>query len=81
MIRHSEITDEYLRREIKALHLQFGGNAQMKIYGTLDCKSGKRMKRENRIFFTSENEAMKRGYRPCGNCMKDKAKEWISLTT
>ena len=79
MIRHSEISDKDLRHKIESLHLQFGGNRRLKIYGTLSCASGKRMKRENRVFFTSETQAIEKGYRPCGNCMKDKYKEWTSL--
>ena len=79
MIQHSEISDKDLRHKIKSFHLQFGGNRRLKIYGTLSCASGKRMKRENRVFFTSETQAIEKGYRPCGNCMKDKYKEWISL--
>ena len=30
--------------------IAFGGNISQKIYGTLKCKSGKRLKIENRIF-------------------------------
>jgi len=34
------------------------------------------MKKENRVFFTSEEEATDNGYRPCGHCMKDKYQKW-----
>jgi methylphosphotriester-DNA--protein-cysteine methyltransferase len=50
--------------------LGFGGNKKLKIYGRLDCRSGKRMKVSNRVFFKSELEAIDAGYRPCGNCMR-----------
>lgn len=79
MIKHSEICDKYLKQNIKTLCVQFAGNKNLKIYGTLKCKFGKRMKRSNRVFFKSENEAIDEGYRPCGNCMKKKYKTWISL--
>ena len=79
MIKHSEISDAALRTKIHDLSVQFGGNSRLKIYGTLDCKSGKRMKRENRVFFEDENNAVKNGYRPCGHCMKEAYQEWISL--
>jgi len=36
----------------------------------LNCHSGKRMKKENRVFFKNENEAISLGFRPCKNCMK-----------
>ncbi len=79
MIRHSDIDDLRLRQQIKSRSIQFGGNARLRIYGSLDCKSGKRIKRENRVFFESEAEALEKGYRPCGHCMKEAYKEWISL--
>jgi methylphosphotriester-DNA--protein-cysteine methyltransferase len=34
------------------------------------------MKKENRVFFISEREAIKNGYRPCGNCLHKKYKIW-----
>lgn len=76
MIKHLQINDSNLRQKIKQRKICFGGNSKLKIYGTLQCKSGKRMKRENRIFFTSENEAVKSGFRPCGHCMKTEYKKW-----
>ncbi|MBL7925711.1 MAG: metal-binding protein [Bacteroidia bacterium] len=54
----------------------FGGNRKLKIYGTLSCASGKKMKRENRVFFSSEIEAIVNGFRPCGHCMKTAYKKW-----
>ena len=39
------------------------------------------MKKENRVFFVSEQEAIEQGYRPCGNCMNYEYKKWISLAT
>jgi len=76
MIAHIDIDEITLRRKIKNYEINFGGNKKLKIYGTLQCKSGKRMKKENRVFFISEKEAMKMGYRPCGHCMKNKYKQW-----
>ena len=39
-----------------------------KIFGRLDCKSGMRMQKENRVFFLSWEDAMRAGYRPCKKC-------------
>ena len=72
MVRHSEISVEELRRKIRQNEICFGGNKKLKIYGTLQCKSGKRMKKGNRVFFGAEKEAINKGFRPCGHCMKDK---------
>ncbi|MCR8558908.1 metal-binding protein [Mucilaginibacter sp. BJC16-A38] len=76
MIKHSHITDAELRKLIRHKQILLGGNRKLKIYGTLNCKSGRRMKRENRVFFTSGNEAIDEGYRPCGHCMIAAYKEW-----
>ncbi len=76
MIQHSEISDSDLRSKIKRQEIYFGGNKKLKIYGLLNCKSGKRMKRENRVFFSTENEATENGFRPCGHCMKTEYKNW-----
>jgi methylphosphotriester-DNA--protein-cysteine methyltransferase len=53
-----------------------GGNKTLKIYGQLNCGSGKRMKMTNRVFFGSEDEARAHGYRPCGHCMRSKYQKW-----
>ncbi|QYJ69438.1 Ada metal-binding domain-containing protein [Flavobacterium litorale] len=76
MIEHLKTSEQQIRALIKNQHIQYGGNRNLKIYGTLQCKSGKRMYRKNRVFFTSENEALTQGYRPCGHCMKAAYKIW-----
>ncbi len=76
MIRHSEISDDDLRSKIKQQKISFGGNDKLKIYGTLYCTSGKKMKRENRVFFLTEKEAITNSFRPCGHCMKQKYQKW-----
>ena len=80
MIRHSEISNNDLRNKIRQQEIRFGGNRKLKIYGTLSCFSGKRMKRENRVFFSSEKEAMKNDFRPCGHCLKEKYQKWKNET-
>lgn len=81
MIKHLDINDSDLRSKIRQKIIKFGGNSKLKIYGTLPCKSGKRMKRENRVFFASEKEAIQNSFRPCGHCMKTAFKKWIYSTT
>ncbi len=77
MIRHLELSDAELRSKIRKKELLFGGNRKLKLYGILGCASGKRMKRENRVFFSSEKEAIQHHYRPCGHCIKEEYKKWI----
>jgi methylphosphotriester-DNA--protein-cysteine methyltransferase len=81
MTRHTEFENnetgrKELQRLIRQNEIAFGGNSQLKIYGSLRCSSGKRMLRKNRVFFQSEAEALVNGYRPCGHCMKEKYREW-----
>lgn len=76
MIKHTDVTDKELRELIRRKQLLLGGNRNLKIYGTLCCKSGKRMKRANRVFFISENEAVNKNYRPCAHCMPVIYKKW-----
>ena len=76
MIKHHEIDNVGLHRKIKQKEIVYGGNSILKIYGTLDCKFGKRMKKTNRVFFNSEMEAKAQGFRPCGHCMRLHYKAW-----
>jgi hypothetical protein len=47
---------------------KYAGHRGYKIFGTLDCASGKRMKKENRVFFLDLEGAVSQGYRPCKLC-------------
>ena len=47
MIQHVEINNEVLRKRIKQNEINFGGNHTLKIYGMLNCTSGKEMKKQN----------------------------------
>lgn len=85
MIKHIDIGNDLESRKkelgklIRSGKIQFGGYRKAKIYGTLSCSSGKKMKVENRVFFETEKEALDAGYRPCGHCMRDKFKIWKKL--
>lgn len=76
MMNHKDIVSKELLKLYKHGVLVLGGNKKLKIYGCFNCKSGKRMKRENRMFFQSEAEAHLLGYRPCGHCLRSKYNEW-----
>jgi len=77
MIRHAAISDREVRLLIRKAEITLAGNKKLGIYGTLHCKSGKRMNRENRVFFANEEEAKANGFRPCGNCKKSLYQQWI----
>jgi len=76
MMRRVDVSDAELRRLIESGEIAFGGNGRLRIYGTLKCKSGKRMKRQSRVFFSTEAEAIDIGFRPCGHCMRDLYNVW-----
>lgn len=63
---------------------EFGGNSRLKIYGRMDCPSALSTIRrfpgsyeQCRVFFADEKTALAAGYRPCGNCLKAKYKEYM----
>ena len=62
---------------------EFGGNSQKKIYGRLDCPYANSAIRrfpgsyeKHRVFFADEKTALAAGYRPCGNCLRQKYREY-----
>jgi methylphosphotriester-DNA--protein-cysteine methyltransferase len=67
---HHQLTGAKIRKLLRAEQIVFAGNTKLKIYGLLTCSSGKRMKKESRVFFASETAALELGYRPCGHCLK-----------
>ena len=44
------------------------GYKRLRIFGRLDCASGILMKKENRVFFHSLEDAVRCNYRPCQSC-------------
>lgn len=76
MISHQELTSSELFLALKHQKIRWAGNKKLKIYGLLHCKSGKRMKVTNRVFFVSEEDALQEGYRPCGHCIRTKYTVW-----
>jgi methylphosphotriester-DNA--protein-cysteine methyltransferase len=76
MTAHLRLNTSELQRGIRQHKIKFAGNLKLKIYGTLRCASGKRMKKENRVFFKNEKEAIKEGFRPCGHCMRKSFLDW-----
>lgn len=61
-----------------------GGNGKLKIYGRLDCPSALSTIRrfpgsyeKSRVFFADEKTALAAGYRPCGNCLRQKYREYM----
>jgi methylphosphotriester-DNA--protein-cysteine methyltransferase len=76
MIPHQSLSKNELQKLIRNRRISFAGNQKLKIYGILQCASGKRMKKTNRVFFGDEKEATFLGYRPCGHCLSAKYRLW-----
>ncbi len=76
MIGHQDLNQLDLHKHLKNKLILLAGNRKLKIYGTLQCTSGKRMKKENRVFFKNEVEALNLGFRPCGHCLRNKFIKW-----
>jgi len=82
MIEHLQLGDSNFKRSrqlqlmIASGEIILAGNKKLKIYGRLLCSAGKRMNPDNRIFFTSEKEALLNGFRPCGHCRKTDYQLW-----
>ena len=80
MLNHESLTHKEVKSLLKNSEIKFAGNRKLKIYGLLSCATGKRMKKENRIFFKKETEASQLGFRPCGHCMNDQYQKWRLLS-
>lgn len=78
MMHHNDVDGSKLFGLVKSRKVVLAGNYKLKIYGTLRCRSGKRMKKANRIFFHAEAEALLQGFRPCGHCLPLKYEAWKS---
>lgn len=73
---HVALSRFELRKKIREAEITLGGNRKAKIYGSLRCLYGKKMKKENRVFFATVLEAERSGYRPCARCMNAQYKNW-----
>jgi methylphosphotriester-DNA--protein-cysteine methyltransferase len=76
MIRDADHSPAETRHFIRRGSISFAGHVNARIYGTLDCASGKRMKKENRVFFKTEMEAICSNFRPCGHCLQSLYVQW-----
>jgi hypothetical protein len=60
---------------------RFGGHRRSRIYGRLDCPSGRRAIARggyvsHRVFFADEPAAVAAGYRPCAVCLPAAYAAW-----
>jgi len=76
MHRHENHSPTEVRCFIRNGKIAFAGNLKASIYGTLGCSSGKRIKKENRVFFETEAEAVSSTFRPCAHCLPSRYQLW-----
>lgn len=82
MITHADLGTtgfaqiKLLRALLNSGQISMAGNRKLKIYGRMECASGKRMKTGNRVFFKDKQEALQNGYRPCGHCLQQAYQQW-----
>lgn len=50
-----------------------------RIFGKLNCWSGRRMFRNNRVFFHTLEDAVREGYRPCKHCKPMSESDFVSV--
>ena len=76
MLLHSATGSQTFKSLVRNGAIVLAGTRLLKIYGSLHCATGKRMKVRNRVFFATEEEALRLGYRPCGHCMRTAYAHW-----
>ena len=76
MIVQGDVDAREFKRLFRAGFIRVAGNWKLHIYGQLNCRSGKRMKKSNRVFFTTRAEAEELGFRPCAHCMRAAYAAW-----
>ena len=82
ILKHADLTDAEVFTKIRRGEIALAGHRPRKVYGRLDCRSGRtKMKRHNRVFFASEAEAIQAGYRPCAVCMPEAYRAWKAAHT
>jgi len=80
MLFHSATSSQTFKSLVRNGSIVLAGNRPLKIFGSLHCATGRRMKVRNRVFFASEEEALRLGYRPCGHCMRAAYAQWKQQT-
>ena len=56
------------KKEAPATDGKFVGNSDSLVYHTLDCRYGKRISEQNKVFLKTKAAATKGGYKPCSYC-------------
>ena len=51
VLNHPQLTDAQLFTHLRSGRITIAGNGKTRIYGTLRCAHGRRLRRANRVFF------------------------------
>ena len=84
MSKQYKLTDANGNIYLSDIPGEYGGNSKLKVYGRLDCGTALASMRrfpgeyqKHRVFFADEKTALAAGFRPCGNCLRAKYKEYM----
>ena len=56
------------KKAAPATDAKFVGNSDSLVYHTADCRYGKRISEQNKVFLKTKAAATKGGYKPCSYC-------------
>lgn len=63
-----EVVKEEPKKAAPATDAKFVGNSDSLVYHTADCRYGKRISEQNKVFLKTKAAATKGGYKPCSYC-------------
>ena len=63
-----EIVKEEPKKAAPATDAKYVGNSDSLVYHTADCRYGKRISEQNKVFLKTKAAATKGGYKPCSYC-------------
>lgn len=63
-----EVVKEEPKKAAPATDAKYVGNSDSLVYHTADCRYGKRISEQNKVFLKTKADATKGGYKPCSYC-------------
>ena len=63
-----EVVKEEPKKAAPATDAKYVGNSDSLVYHTADCRYGKRISEQNKVFLKTKAAATKGGYKPCSYC-------------
>ena len=67
-VKAEEPKEEAPKKAAPATDAKYVGNSDSLVYHTADCRYGKRISEQNKVFLKTKAAATKGGYKPCSYC-------------